>query len=176
MWAAIAATVASTIFSANAAQEQGKQQQQAAQYQAQQLDQNAGQQQAAAQRAAMEQRRRGMLAQSRALAIAAASGGGHDPTTVDIIGDLAQETTYRSMLDLYEGDDKARLLRQQAAGARYGGEVARQAGSMNATASILKGGTSLLWMKYAPGGAPGPTKVGGSSIYDAGTPLATPYG
>lgn len=154
-WAPIVATVVSTIFSANAARQEGKQRQQAANYEAAQLEQNAGQQQAAAQREAAEERKRAQLAQSRALALAAASGAGaSDPTVVDIIGDLAQEGSYRSMMQLYQGEDNARLLRQQAATKRYGGEIARQAGKTNAIASILKGGSSLM-SKYSPGGGAG---------------------
>lgn len=150
-WVPLIATAVSTIFSANQARQEGEQRKEAAEYQARQLEQNAGQAQAAAQRAAAERRREAQLAQSRALAVAAASGGGaSDPTVVDIISDLNAEGTYRSMLELYEGDDRARLLRQQAASARYSGEVAAQAGRSNAVATIFKGATSALWMKYAP--------------------------
>lgn len=161
-------TVASTIFSANAAREEGKQRQAALNYSADIDEQNAGQRDAAAQRTAAEERRKARFAQSRALAVAAASGAGAgDPTVVDIISDLNAEGTYRGMLALYQGEDEARQLRQSAATKRYSGQIAERAGQTNAVASILKGG-SALFAKYSPGG--------GSKIADAGTPLFTPYG
>jgi hypothetical protein len=163
-WLPVVTTIASTIFSANAARQEGKQRQAALEYSAKLDEQNAGQRQAASQRAAAEERRRGILAQSRALAVAAASGASaSDPTVVDIVSDLNAEGTYRGMLALYQGEDEARQLRQSAATKRYGGEVAREAGNTNAVASILKGGSSLF-MKYAPGGKTASPGIGYGSI------------
>lgn len=172
----MAMTAVSTIFSASAAGDEGKQKQAAANYSAAIDEQNAGQRQAASQRQAAEERRRAQLVQSRALAIAGASGAGaSDPTVVDIISDLSSEGTYRSMLALYQGDDEARQLRQSAATKRYGGQIAAQAGETNAVASILKGGSSLF-SKYSPGGGAGLGGLGsGGSFLDAGTSLSMPY-
>lgn len=181
--AALAAVAASTLFAANAAREEGKQRLQAAEYTAQQADAAAGQQQAAAQRQAAEERRKSQYAQSRALALAAASGDASSPGVVDIISDLAGEGEYRRLTAMYEGEDRARALRQQAASLRYGGAVAYQAGKTNATASILRGASSMgMLSKYSPpGGTQAPAPVSelspsGGSFYDAGSPLYTPYG
>jgi hypothetical protein len=137
----------------------GKQARRAGEYQEQQYNIAAGQQQAAAQRAAGEEQRKSRLVQSRALAVAAAGGGGaSDPTVVDIIGDLAAEGEYRSMLALYEGDDKARSLRAKGAAAKYEGRAAQRA-------SYLRAGTSALSM-YAKYGGGGGGFSGGAGVQD----------
>jgi hypothetical protein len=97
-----------------------------AEIQAEQLEEAAGQQLASSQRTAEETRRQGRFAASRALAVAAASGGGaSDPTVVKIISDMAGETAYRSMTNLYDGEVAARNSLKQAEAERYGGQIAR---------------------------------------------------
>lgn len=116
-----------------------------AEYQAAQLNQNAGQSVAAAQRAAAEERHKSRLVQSRALAVAAASGAGaSDPTTVNIISDIAAEGHYRGLMDMYAGEDKARLLRAQASGVRYTGAANERAGQISAEGSIIAGDSAML--------------------------------
>jgi hypothetical protein len=138
-----------SVLSFTGAQSAGKQARQAAEYSAKVDEINAGQQQAAAQRQASEERRRAQFAQSRALALAAASGAGAgDSTVADIISDLASEGAYRSMTALYEGEDRARALKQRAAGTRYSGEATQSAYRTQGFASALKGGSSLF-EKYA---------------------------
>lgn len=166
-----AMTIAGSLFSSQQNRAAGAQEQQAAEFRAQQLEVNAGQQQAAAQRAALDERRRARFAQSRALAIASVSGGGSDPTVVDIIGELAGEGEYRAMTDLYQGEEAARQLRMGAAGARFQGAAARQNYDAAATSSLIRGGMSLF-SKYQ---SPGATAVGARS-FDAGTPVMSPYG
>lgn len=143
-------SVVGMISSANAQKKQGEQQQQLANYQAQQLEAQMGQERASAQRAAIEERRRSQLAQSRALALAAKGGGASDPSVVDVISDLEGEGAYRSMVRLYQGDENARVLQERANATRYGGNIAASAGRTNATATLLKGGSSL-YSKYAAG-------------------------
>lgn len=100
----------------------------AAEFEAQQLEQNAGQTVAAAQRQAFETERTGKYAQSRALAVAAASGGGaSDPTVMNTIAGLASETAYRKSLDLYQGEERARQLNLSAAASRYSGQIGANA-------------------------------------------------
>ena len=60
------------------------------QFKAKQLEQNAGKALSASQRQAQELDRQGRLQQSRALAIAASSGGGaSDPTVMNLMAELA---------------------------------------------------------------------------------------
>jgi len=146
------------------AKQQGQAEQQAANYRAEQLDQIAGQSIAASQRVAQEQRRQARLLASRALAVAAASGGGaSDSSVTRIIADIHGEGAYRAAVALYEGEDRARQERMAASATRYEGELAAQSGSNAAKAgnimalgSLLSGGMSL-YEKYK--GANSPERV-----------------
>jgi hypothetical protein len=158
----------------NAAADVGQQQQAAAQYEAAQLREaaryeasqartNAGQVIAASQRTAAEQRRQGELVQSRAIALAAAGGGSTtDAGVINLIAGNAGEIAYRSAVALYEGEDKARSLREQATAKEfsaegaakakeYSGAMAAKAGEDRKKASmvgafgdLIKGGASLF--------------------------------
>lgn len=109
----------------------------AADLEAQQLEVAGGQAQAAAQRQAHEELRKGRLLQSRALAVAAASGGGaSDPTVLDIIGDIAAEGEYRSELALYEGADRAHAFNVKGEASRAEGRARRNAGYVQAASSV----------------------------------------
>lgn len=122
------------------------------QFQAQQARVNAGQAIAASQRDASEQRRQSALLQSRALALAAASGGGTtDPTVVNVIGNIAGEGAYRAAVSLYRGEEQARALRMEAAARDYDAAAAREGGEQRARAyrsaarsGVLKAGLSLF--------------------------------
>lgn len=97
-----------------------------AQFQSEQLGVNAGQAQAAAQHNAVDIDRQTQLNASRALAVAASSGGGaSDPTVVTLLAQNAADGAYRKATALYEGDDQARSLRLQAAGVDAGSKIAQ---------------------------------------------------
>lgn len=135
-----------SIQAGNAAAKAGAQQEQQDNY-------NAIQAQAASQRGSADELRKSRLIQSRAQAIAAASGAGATDTTVtDIIDNIAGEGQYRSMLDLYQGDENARNLRLRGSAALEGGKQAQTGGYYSAAGSLLKTGTSLF-AAYG-GGAP----------------------
>lgn len=154
-WAGPAMTVASSAMGAGANIGAGLSSRNAANYQAEQLDQAAGQQRAASQRAAYDETRRSTLLQSRAQAVAAASGGGaSDPTVVDLVSRIAGEGSYRSQLALYQGSEAARALEGRADAARFQGKQAARAGYIGAFSSVLKGASSLFdkYGKGAPGG------------------------
>jgi hypothetical protein len=124
-------------------------------YQASQYDVAAGQARAASQREAEEEARRSRLAQSRALAVAAASGGGaSDPTVVDVISSLAGEGAYRAAVALYEGDEQARVLKARGEAARREGKSKQRAGYIRAASTLLSSGSSLF-DKYGRGGPGG---------------------
>lgn len=152
----------------------GARQMEAAEYEAQQLEQNAGQQQAAAQRAATEERRMANLAASRALAVAAASGGASDPTVVNLMARIQGEGAYRSMMELYGGEDRARLMRAQAASTRRGGQMfnedaqrASKAAKFGAFSTVMKGSSSL-YEKYGKKGRPEPIQQSNPYGFAAG--------
>ena len=95
-------------------------------FEAAQLEQNAGQTIAASQRAAAEKRRQALLVQSRALAVAAAGGGGvgeNDTSFMNLMANTAGRGAYDSAVALYEGEDRARLMRMQATATRYEGRA-----------------------------------------------------
>jgi hypothetical protein len=142
---------------------------QEASFEAQQLRVNAGQDEAAGQIAAREQQRQARLVQSRAIAVAAAGGGSvADPTVVNLLARNAGEGVYRAGLALYQGNERARVLRMQAtskdleAGADIaGGEAAAQGyilrGKAEATRGYanMLGSASTLFGKYGFGGPSG---------------------
>lgn len=157
----IALTIGSTILSAVGQAQTGQQKQAAANYQAGLADQQAGQDRAAATQQAMERERQGVLAVSRARAVAASSGGDADGTTVvEQEAKLAARGKYNAMSALYSGNQAALGEEAQADAYRYGGAQAAQAGKINAATTILGGATSLFG-KYGGGGPPAsPTDFG----------------
>ena len=140
----------------------GQQAQQSAEFQAAQLRQNAGQAQASAQHAAYDVDRQAQYTASTALATAAASGGGaSDPTVVNLIARNAGEFAYRKAVDLYQGDDKARLMNLQADAKEFEGANTKANSDMvgasqmfSAATSILKGSArdSSLLQRFGGGG------------------------
>lgn len=142
-----------------AAADTGARQQAADEFQAEQYDQNAIQAVAAAQRVSLAKEHESKLLQSRALAVAAASGGGaSDPTVMNLIARIAGEGAYREAIDLYQGEDKSRQLNLAAAGKRYEGAIARAGGEakqsayeVSASGSLLTG-AGTLFTKYGKGG------------------------
>lgn len=123
----------------------GMQAQGAAEFQAQQLRQNAGQAQASAQHAAYSVQLQSQYMASRALAVAAGSGGGaSDPTVVNLISRNAAEMAYRQQSVLYAGDEKARSDLMSANAKEYeGGGVMRNSLSV-AGGAVLGADTTLL--------------------------------
>ena len=136
--------VAGTALSAFGQLEAGKQQERGAFYEAAQMERAAGQRQATSQRAALEVERQGKLQASRALAVAAAGGGASDPTVVNLLADLAADTNYRRMVALYEGEEEAQGLREEAKMTRIAGREARRASQIGAFGTALSGAGSMF--------------------------------
>ena len=90
---------------------------------------------AASQRDMLQERKNARLLESRALAVAAASGAGaSDTTVVNIISNIAAEGAYRSSLALYEGQERSRQLRIGAEIRRAGGDLQAEYGRQSAEA------------------------------------------
>lgn len=127
-----------------------------------QLDYNAGQERAASQRGAIEEKRQGRLASSRALALAAASGGGaDDPNVVNTIAGIEGESEYRALTSLWEGDQSARNMEREAAARRKQAKSVKLQGYLSAAGSILGAGASL-YDRYGGGTQPKPAASTGS--------------
>jgi len=146
---------AGQVEAGKAARSTGEAQQRALEYQAQQLTTNAGQAQAVSQRAAMEEIRKSMLIQSRAMAVAAASGGGAvDPTVMALVSSISKEGQLASETQLYGGEERARGMREQAKATRYEGtqraEAGRTAEKASRTAAIgtIISGVTKDWGGY----------------------------
>lgn len=161
-------TAVSTVMSMKGQQQQGAQAQANANYQATQLEQGAGQQVASSQRAMLSDEQQERLAQSRALAVAAASGGGvSDPTVVGILSRLSGEGAYRGMVDLYQGQEKARQMNDQAVATRMmGGDSSSN--SKYSSAATLVSGASSLYSKYAADHRPGASGASSGLSYNPG--------
>jgi hypothetical protein len=143
---AIALTVASAAMQAKNTAAAGKASQQAAlDHQAAQARQAAGQERAGAQRSAFDQRRQARLAESRALALGAASGAGTaDPTFVNLFGDLGAEGEYRSLTALHGGEERARNLEMQADLRQFEGAQAAIAGGIEKRLARSKASAQLV--------------------------------
>lgn len=172
----IALAAGATALNAYGRYRAGDSAKKAAKFEAAQLERQANERKAVSQRQAMEYDRQGRLQMSRALAVAAASGGGaSDPTVMDVMGDIAGETNYLKMTALYEGEEQAKTLGMAAGLRRQEGDLAKEAGKIGAASSILSGATSMYsrfnldtdapWIKrgwdYASGHAfpGGPRKI-----------------
>lgn len=97
-----------------------------ADFEAQQLDMKAKEETAAAQRDAIAKRREGAILNSRAQAVAAASGGGAGtdaPTIVKLMSDTAGEAEYNAGASMYGGYSRAAGLRDSAKGRRAAGKA-----------------------------------------------------
>lgn len=143
----------------NAAMSNAQAQAQADAFKAAQYEQQAGQSIATGQRQAIEQKRQAQLLQSRALAVAAASGAGaSDPTVVHLIAQIGGEGAYRAAVAMYDSEEKARQLRLNAAASRYegdaallGGEAQKSAYDTSAVSSLLSG-AGTLYTRFGMGG------------------------
>ena len=131
----------------------------AKEFEAQQLDQQAGQSIAISQRAASRERRNAQVIASRALALAAASGGGASDSSVNILlADIDNEGAYRASMALYQGEENARRLRMSASSKRYEGEAGIEGAESRADAINLQTAASgldalsSLYGKYSGGG------------------------
>lgn len=125
--------------------EAGAQRKAAAEFEANVLERQASNVVGAAQRDMLDVQRQTRLAQSRAVALAAASGGGASaPTVTKLVGDLAKEGSYNAARALYAGEEKAYLMGQQAEQLRKSGEFAELSGNLAANASESRGRAAQL--------------------------------
>lgn len=157
-------------YKARAYERAGQSAQIAGDLEAQQLEGQAGQAIGVGQINAQEAERQGRIAVSRALAVAAASGGGaSDPTVINIMSRLAGQAHLNAMSALYEGQDQARQMRNQAAMARYGGALAKS--NADQSASSARWGASMTALGALGGAAKTMyEKYGGASNKPSLTP------
>jgi hypothetical protein len=142
-----------------------------AQYAAEQSRQNAQAVAGAGEAAAFTQMQRTQYIAGHAQAVAAGTGGGgSDPTVVNQIARLNAEGAYRSAVDIYGAQSKARELGMQASAELYSGQEAQRQGQLGQSAAnvaalntVLKGGVSLF-DRFGKGGPGGNTGSGWGDI------------
>jgi hypothetical protein len=104
------------------------------------------------QREALEQRRQAEFLASRALAIAAAGGGGVDDSTVSkIISDIKGEGAYRAALEMYDAEEEARKIKFEGSMAEKIAEAEAKAENVRGFTGLLSQGTSM-YASYKRGG------------------------
>ena len=120
---------------------------------------NAGQARAVSQQKAFFARRAGRFAASKALAIAAASGGGAgDPTVIKIIGDLNAQSEFEALSELFTGSSRANAL-------EFRGELdafnleARSSLAFGKAITTITSGVSTLRDRFGGSGPPGGKKL-----------------
>lgn len=129
----------------------GIQARQAANFEAAQMRQNGNAAVAASQRSAYEIDRQTQFVTSRALAVAAGSGGGaSDPTVVHLIARDAGEGAYQRSLALYAGTDRARLDNMSADAKTFEGK-STFGNSLQVGAAAYAGGAANLLKSQARG-------------------------
>lgn len=161
--ALIVAAVAATALTANGQYQAGKSADQYGRYKANQEKTAAGQEQAEGQRAAANEQRQAQLVISRARAVGAAGGGDTtDKGVSDILGGIAGEGEYRSLAQLYNGNERAAGLFNQANADIFEGKQKKKAGTMAAVTTILSSAVQM-----------GAGSMGGSSANLASSPTAS---
>lgn len=145
---------------------------QAADFEAKMLEERAGQEIAVAQRLALEENRKAELVASRAIAVAAASGGGaSDSTVVNLVARLKGEGAYRAAAQLYEGESRARLMKIGATAKRYEG-----AQGVVEAARGQKVANNMAFLNLMAGGGTLASKYGGNTASGTGTGMQSGVG
>ena len=133
-----------TLGSASAQRQAGKAQEAQYAFKAQQEDQQATQAIAASQRQMFDTNNKTVLTQSTLTARAAADGGSAtDPGVLTLSQDIAGRGQLYALDNMYDGQNRAAGLLQQADADRYSGAAARAGANASATGTILGGIGSL---------------------------------
>lgn len=132
-------------------------------FEAKQMQVKGLQDQATAERVALNDKRQADILGSKVQADAAASGGGAlDPSVVNIQSNIAGEGEYRALTALYQGDESAAGLTDEANAKMFQGSQTSKAANISAAGTFLQSSASAaaggLAGKYGGGGsAPTPT-------------------
>lgn len=141
-------TAASTILAVDSQMQQGRQQAAQAKLQAIENKRDANAEAAAAQREAMIERKKARNLKSRALAVAAASGGSaSDPTVVNQLTEIDAQGELNALNALWAGQTTEAALRRGADTAYRTGRAYRSAGNTRAATTLLAGATDW-YSKY----------------------------
>ena len=126
---------------------QGRMAENAAKLEQWQYNENAKRTRVASQQVADQYINQSDLLQSRAKAIAAASGAGGGPQVDKIINDIGAEGEYRALMALYNGETTARTQEFAGDAAMYEGTSAKRASYLKAGGTVLSSAGSQ-WDRY----------------------------
>lgn len=147
-WVGIALTAVSTVMNMSAEEEREDAIRESNYASAATLERKATQVVAAGQRKSLEEKRQGKLVASRAQALAAAGGGdASDPTVMNIIADIDAESVYRQSVALYDAEEQAAEMREEARQLRMGVRQVESATSTRQAAHALEG-ASTIYSQY----------------------------
>lgn len=118
----------------------GMQEQSMAEQQAKLMKKKGEEEFALAQAEARDKRREATLANSRNLAVAAASGAGaSDPTVTEIMTDVEAQGTYNALTEMYKGELARKGLYQEASATKISGNNAMTSSIFEAAGTIYEG-------------------------------------
>ena len=141
--------IGGALAKSKAQKEEGKQAQKMAQYKAKQIEDKAKFTRAVSQRNAAEDQKEAQLLESRALAVAAASGGGvSDPDVINRIGKIEAEGFLRALNTMASAETEARDLERQAFMTREEGDELAQAGKTSSTGTLISAAGNTLMSIY----------------------------
>ena len=133
--------------------------------QAKMYEMDARQEVAAPQRTSIERAAKNRQVEGTAKVIGASSGSTMtSPTVVDIMGEMEGRDMYGRLSDLYQGDEKARRLKDSANLARYGADIGAAAARAQGTAAMIGG---LQGMAKGMGSLSGKMSSGGDDSYSS---------
>lgn len=122
----------------------GQAQSRLASVQAENYRSKAKQEQAVAQRKAYEHRKDAELRASRAIAVAAATGGtAQEKSVLELLGDISARGEYNALTETYQGDMKARDINYEAEITQEKGRSARRAANMQAVGTLFSTAASM---------------------------------
>jgi len=143
--AAAGVTAVGTIAAGNAAKAEGELKQRAYEFEAKQLDIHAKEEKAVGQREMLQLRRQKELALSGLTTRAAASGfTATDPTALALADEISRYGTLQEQLALYGGEARGEEMKLAAAGARFSGYQAAEAGRAKQKYGYLSAGGTIL--------------------------------
>lgn len=156
---AAAMQVGGSMFSALSSFEYGDAAEKAGAINAAELRKRGGLAMASATREAYDVDLQAKYTASRAIALAAASGGGaSDPSVVNLIAENAGQAAYKKAVALWEGGEQQRQMQYAADVSEYEGKMKKSQAYQRGISSIMQGGAAAMYGKYGGGGP----KEGGS--------------
>jgi len=149
-WLPLALKVVGTAVTVMSVVKAGQAREAMADFDEEQLKSQGLHEKALADKQALEERRKAKLLESKAIARAVAGGAmATDPGVLDITTDIAEEGEYNALMALWEGEERAKGRRTQAAAARMEGKEIKRATKTKAISTAISGAGSAYssWAK-----------------------------